>query len=122
MSQKKEKYARSLERRIYHLEVCDVCHDAREARFEHILNAIQAKDTADYAAKIRKSRENMRRAMTETRKWRRGRMAGRRSADAVHGTMLDNQGQGRRGTTRNGDSRHAGEGRPSPRGIRKRSH
>lgn len=70
MSQKKEKYARSLERRIYHLEVCDVCHDAREARFEHILNAIQAKDTADYAAKIRKSHENMRRAMTETRKWR----------------------------------------------------
>lgn len=70
MSQRKEKYARSLERRIYHLEVCDVCHDAREARFEHTLDAIQAQDAADYATKIRKSRENVRRATTETRKWR----------------------------------------------------
>ncbi|BAK99743.1 hypothetical protein OBV_25450 [Oscillibacter valericigenes Sjm18-20] len=71
MSQRKEKYARSMERHISHLEICDARHDSREACFEHTLNTIQAQDAADYAAKIRKSRENVRRTITETRKWRR---------------------------------------------------
>ncbi|WP_051131767.1 3D domain-containing protein [Oscillibacter ruminantium] len=70
MSQKSEKYARNMERRVARLESRDIERKIDLSVAEHRMNYIQTRSAADYAAASRKARDRVRQAENTARKWR----------------------------------------------------